>query len=82
MCEGQSHHHDNPQSESVEITPEFEISRRNLVKAVTAVAGAAALAPLGAAPAGASTRVEVAAQTTNKWKPNRYLLAGDHHSRP
>jgi len=79
MCEGQSHHHDNPQSESVEISPEFEISRRNLVKAVTAVAGAAALAPLGAAPAGASTRVEVAAQTTNKWKPNRYLLAGDHH---
>lgn len=79
MCEGHSHHHDQTQAESVEMSPEFEISRRGVVKAVSALAGAAAIAPLGAAPAGATTRVEVAKQTTNKWKPNRYLLAGDHH---
>lgn len=79
MCEGHSHHHDDAQVESVEMSPEFELSRRGVVKAVGAIAGATALAPLGAAPAGATSRVEVAAQTTNKWKPNRYLLAGDHH---
>jgi len=79
MCEGQSHHHEQAQTESVEMSQEFEMSRRGVVKAVTALAGAAAIAPLGAAPAGATTRVEVAKQTTNKWKPNRYLLAGDHH---
>ncbi len=79
MCEGHSHHHDDAQTQSVERSPEFEISRRGVVKAVGAIAGAAAIAPLGAAPAGATTRVEAAKQTTNKWKPNRYLLGGDHH---
>ena len=89
MCDGHSHNHD--QSETSEATSnelwqesdaplnELNVSRRTLMGALGAVAGAAALAPLGAAPAGATTRLEAHNRTVNPWKPYRFHLSGDHH---
>lgn len=80
MCNGKNHSHSHELSHSSEeVSPELALSRRGLMKAMGAVAGTVALSPLGAAPAGATTRVEIAKQTTNKWKPYRYSLSGDHH---
>ncbi|MEI8067030.1 MAG: PHP domain-containing protein [Actinomycetes bacterium] len=82
MCDSHSHDHSHAEtpawSEDIP-TNDLEISRRGLIGALGAVAGAAALAPLGAAPAGATTRYEAHQKTTNPWKEHRQHLAGDHH---
>ncbi|MEI6407236.1 MAG: PHP domain-containing protein [Actinomycetes bacterium] len=82
MCEGHSHEHgqaENTTWQEDSAPNELEISRRGLIGALGAVAGAAALSPLGAAPAGATSFTEAHNRVTNPWKPARYQLAGDHH---
>jgi hypothetical protein len=69
MCsEGHDHSHNHEES--------FEVSRRDLLAAFGLAAGAAALSPLGAAPAGAA---DTGNKPVNVYKPYRYSLAGDHH---
>jgi len=85
MCEGHSHDHTSTENnstiwdESDRPADDLTVSRRGLMQALGATAAAASLAPLGAAPAGATTRVEAHKRTVNPWKAYRYHLSGDHH---
>ena len=85
MCEGNSHDHGNDiqtqgsWQETERPLDDLTLSRRSLMGALGVVAGAAALAPLGAAPAAATSRFEAHQRTTNPWKSDRLQLAGDHH---
>lgn len=87
MCEGSSHDHKHNNDvqnqgswdETDRPLDDLTLSRRSLMGALGVVAGAAALAPLGAAPAAATTRFEAHQRTTNPWKPDRRQLSGDHH---
>ena len=89
MCDGHSHNHDQSNTTDVSSNElwqesdaplnELTVSRRTLMGALGAVAGVAALAPLGAAPAAATTHSEAQKRTVNPWKPARFQLAGDHH---
>jgi len=87
MCDGHSHDHsskENDLSQNIwddtdRPADDLTVSRRGLMAALGATAAAASLAPLGAAPAGATTRVEAHMRTVNPWKPYRYHLSGDHH---
>ncbi len=89
MCDGHSHNHDQSNTTDVSSNElwqesdaplnELTVSRRTLMGALGAVAGVAALAPLGAAPAAATTYSEAQKRTINPWKPARFQLAGDHH---
>ena len=87
MCEGHSHNHDSENTESSQKfweetdgpLDDLTLSRRELMGALGAAAGVAALGQLGAVPAGATSRIDAQKRTVNPWKPYRYHLAGDHH---
>lgn len=86
MCEGHSHDHShendsvqNNWDEADRPLDDLTLTRRGLMGALGAAAAAASLAPLGAAPAGATTHLDAQKRTVNPWKPYRYHLAGDHH---
>jgi hypothetical protein len=87
MCEGHSHDHSSTENDSTRNNwdesdrpiDDLTLTRRGLMGALGAAAGAAALAPLGAAPAGATTKLDAHKRTVNPWKPYRFHLSGDHH---
>ena len=87
MCEGHSHNHDTDSqvpsnsswADSDRPLDDLALSRRAVIGALGAIAGAASLAPLGAIPAGATTRSEAGQRVVNPWMPYRYHLSGDHH---